>query len=95
MSATNDAGKILAHYNFATTKLNGGIFPPQLSAIPISVYSFFLFGILFRLQLDRIPIPEVFPENELSNNIVMLSEQTDWVPTAIVGIAIVTASLIV
>lgn len=46
-------------------------------------------------QLDRIPIPEVFPENELSNNIVMLSEQTDWVPTAIVGIAIVTASLIV
>lgn len=26
VSATNDAGKTMAHYNFATTKLNGGIF---------------------------------------------------------------------
>lgn len=26
VSATNDAGKTMAHYNFATTKLNGGKF---------------------------------------------------------------------
>lgn len=55
----------------------------------------FDFRVSLRSHPERIPIPEVFPENELSNNIVMLSEQTDWVPTAIVGIAIVTASLIV
>lgn len=45
--------------------------------------------------IERIPVPEVFPENELSNNIAMISEQTDWVPTTIVGIAIVSTSLIV
>lgn len=30
VSATNDAGKTTAHYNFATTKLNGGTFPDSI-----------------------------------------------------------------
>lgn len=69
----------------------------QLKLVPIGFHFRFLFFHIcsLRSHLERIPIPEVFPENELSNNIVMLSEQTDWVPTAIVGIAIATASLIV
>lgn len=45
--------------------------------------------------VERIPLPEVFPENEISNNITMASEETDWIPTTIIVIAIVSTLLIV
>ncbi|XP_055315179.1 cell adhesion molecule Dscam2 isoform X2 [Sitodiplosis mosellana] len=48
-----------------------------------------------KLNGERIPTPEVFPENELSDNITVISSQRDWLPTTIVGIMILSASLII
>lgn len=44
--------------------------------------------------LERIPTPEVFPESELSGNITLNASQNDWMPTTIVVLMIVSASLI-
>lgn len=46
------------------------------------------------MVLERIPTPEVFPENELSDNVTLTANQNDWVPTTIVGLMIVSTSLI-
>lgn len=43
---------------------------------------------------ERIPLPETFPELDASNDIISLSEQSDWVPPLIVGVIILTASLL-
>ncbi|XP_031617665.1 Down syndrome cell adhesion molecule-like protein Dscam2 isoform X3 [Contarinia nasturtii] len=48
-----------------------------------------------KLNGERIPTPEVFPENELSDNVAIISSQRDWLPTTIVGIMILSASLII
>lgn len=45
-------------------------------------------------RLDRIPTPEVFPESDTTGNISLSASQNDWVQTAIVGLMIVSASLI-
>lgn len=39
-------------------------------------------------------MPDVFPGNELSNNLNSTIEQADWIPTTIVCVAIISASLI-
>lgn len=50
---------------------------------------------LFRwIFLEAIPTPEVFPENELSNNVILTASQNDWMPTTIVGLMIISTSLI-
>lgn len=43
---------------------------------------------------ERIPLPEVFPELDASNDVIALADQSDWVPLFIVGVIVLTACLL-
>lgn len=58
------------------------------------MHSFHIRWWFFENISERIPTPEVFPENESSDNVSVISSQRDWLPTTIVGIMILSASLI-
>lgn len=109
VSATNDAGKTTALYDFATTKVNGGnYFNSKSQTIRTTSEHESNFDVDYpnyytRLNLrrnsstfqERVPMPDVFPGNELSNNLNSTVEQGDWIPTTIVCVAIISSSLIV